>query len=163
MRIPRLLIALLLILACAPAAAAQTPPAPKQDSPTAGGRELVTPQINAKARPLFSAPNAHTLQVPRQYLSSGLDGTTIAKNNGLCYSLRDYRFTQEKPSSDATRFAGSTTCQPATQFHLKGAGSAGSESVELPGLFSQPSIRHCGFAYGNVCPSLTPHRSPITH
>jgi hypothetical protein len=46
---------------------------------------------------------------------------TLAQNAAPCYSIRSYRFTRDDPRSDSTRFTAYSTCQPATQFHVKDA------------------------------------------
>lgn len=53
----------------------------------------------------------------------GLTGTlpALAQNTKPCYSIRSYRFSQEDPASDSTRFTEYSTCQPGTQFHVKNA------------------------------------------
>jgi hypothetical protein len=64
--------------------------------------------------------------VPGKYLGSPQTGLgsnlpALAQNTKPCYSIRSYRFSQEDPASDSTRFTDYSTCQPGTQFHIKNA------------------------------------------
>ncbi len=43
----------------------------------------------------------------------------LAQNAAPCYLIRSYRFTREDPKSDITTFADYSTCQPASQFHVR--------------------------------------------
>jgi hypothetical protein len=53
--------------------------------------------------------------------SAAGNSVTLALNNGPCYLIRSYRFTQDKPVSDSTKFASYSTCQPVKQFQMKSA------------------------------------------
>jgi hypothetical protein len=164
MRIPHLLlrrfliwlsvlIASLLLLLWGSPVAAQTP---KNSPPAASASQFDSspllkgqvPPMNLKSYQLFPASpqGVGKFQSPR--VVTVRPGATMAMNDERCYAIRDYRFSRESPASDATRFAGSSTCEPANQVHLKSAGPA-----SLPNLHARPSIQNCGFAYGNVCPA----------
>jgi hypothetical protein len=152
MRFSRLLIALLLMLLGIVPVAAQAQQSPPAASPPAFDSSPLlhgqVPPMNPKGLNLPSAtpPKVRTFVLPRGAVLS--PGTKMAMNDERCYAIRDYRFSRENPASDATRFAGSSTCEPANQVHLKSAGAASS-----PNLHGQPSIQQCGFGYGNVCPA----------
>jgi hypothetical protein len=45
----------------------------------------------------------------------------MATNDERCYAIRGYEFNRVAPDSDATRLNESSTCEPASQVHLKGA------------------------------------------
>lgn len=61
---------------------------------------------------ILKAMEAVRLEVPR---------TLIARNDGRCYTLREYQFSRVAPDSDATKLSGYSTCEPAGRVHLKGA------------------------------------------
>jgi hypothetical protein len=67
---------------------------------------------------LRSAPGTY-LGLPQTGLAGKLPA--LAQNTKPCYSIRSYRFSQEDPASDSTRFTDYSTCQPGTQFHVKNA------------------------------------------
>jgi hypothetical protein len=167
MRIPQLLlrrflvwlgvlIASLLFLLWGAPVAAQAQLSPKNNPPAASASQFDSspllkgqvPSVHLKSYSLYSASpqGVGPFQSPR--VVTLRPGTTMAMNDERCYAIRDYRFSRESPASDATRFAGSSTCEPANQVHLKSAGAA-----SLPNLHGRPSIQQCGFGYGNVCPA----------
>jgi hypothetical protein len=165
MRIPQLLlrrflvwlgvlIASLLFLLWGAPVAAQSQQSPKNSPPAASQFESSpllkghVPSVTFKKYTLYSASpqGAGAFQSP--HVVTLRPGTTMAMNDERCYTIRDYRFSRENPASDATRFAGSSTCESANQVHLKSAGPA-----SLPNLHGRPSIEQCGFGYGNVCPA----------
>ena len=45
--------------------------------------------------------------------------------NSVCYVIRSYNFAPSTPGSDATMYKDSTTCQVASNAHMKGAVAAG--------------------------------------
>jgi len=157
MRFSRILIALLLLLLGFVPLAAQAQQSPKDNPPAASASPFDSspllkgqlPPMNPKGLNLYSATpqGTRSLQLPR--VLTVRPGTTLAMNDARCYTIRDYRFSRENPASDATRFTGSSTCEPASHVHLKSAGAA-----SLPNLHARPSIEHCGFGYGNVCPAF---------
>lgn len=174
MRIPHLLlrrflvwlgvlIASLLFLLWGAPVAAQAQQPPKNNPPAAAASQFDSspllkgqvPSVTLKSYTLYSASpqGAGAFQSP--HVVTLRPGTKMAMNDERCYAIRDYRFNRESPASDATRFAGSTTCAPANQVHLKSAGPR-----SLPNLHGQPSIEQCGFGYGNVCPAYP--RGPAT-
>lgn len=57
------------------------------------------------------------LQLPQQRTPPVLLSGNVGGNDERCYAIRDYRFA---PGGGAAEFAGSSDCQAATQFHLKG-------------------------------------------
>jgi hypothetical protein len=155
MRFSRLLIALiLLLLGVIVPVAAQGQQSPKASPPAASPFDSSPllkgqlPPMNPKGLNLYSATPQGTraFQLPR--VLTVRPGTMLAMNDERCYTLRDYRFSRESPGSDATRFLGSSTCEPASQVHLKSA-----EGFSVPNLHARPSIEHCGFGYGDVCPA----------
>ena len=157
MRFSRLLIALiLLLLGIVVPVAAQAQQSPKDSPPAAAVSPFDSspllkgqvPPMNLKSHSFYSASPQGTraFQLPR--VLTVRPGTTMAMNDERCYTIRDYRFSRENPASDATRFIGSSTCEPAGQVHLKSA-----EGFSVPNLHARPSIEHCGFGYGNVCPA----------
>jgi len=167
MRIPRLLlrrfliwlsvlIASLLFLLWGAPVAAQTQQSSRNSPPAASASQFDSspllkgqvPPMNLKSYHLYPASPQGAGSFLSPHIVTLRPGTTLALNDERCYAIRDYRFSRENPASDATRFAGSSTCEPANRVHLKSAGAA-----SLPNLHGQPSIEHCGFAYGNVCPA----------
>jgi hypothetical protein len=150
MSFPRLLLLLLLIIPCAATVAAQSSrsnspfgavpllgaPAPPDSlahipglAPKAFGETRGGP---GKARFKLSGPNGRLALEGTPFgpiLPYGLLATrlqiamrqTLARNNSPCYTIRSYQFAQDDPSSDATRFAGSSSCLPGAQLMLKGA------------------------------------------
>ncbi len=159
MRIPRLLlrrfliwlsvlIASLLLLLWGAPVAAQTQQSPKSSPPAASASQFDSSPLLKGQVPPMNLKSYHLYPASPQGVVTVRPGTTMAMNDERCYAIRDYRFSRESPASDATRFAGSSTCEPASQVHLKSAGVA-----SLPNLHARPSIQNCGFAYGNVCPA----------
>jgi hypothetical protein len=83
-----------------------------------------------------------------------------ASNGERCYTVREYRFQRDNGSSDATTFKNYDACSPASQFHLRAAVST-RPPLPAPNARPIPALPHCGFAYGNVCPPLTPAGASI--
>jgi hypothetical protein len=51
-----------------------------------------------------------------------ISGRTVAsrpRSEDICYAMRSYAYVRDNPTSDATRLAGSSTCQLATSTQLK--------------------------------------------
>jgi hypothetical protein len=145
--LPRLLILSLFLPTCVATVAAQsTPdkaplPSPSFTLPSSpfaqNGLELPH-DFHALVPPLFQNAPVNQLQQPRWkgFIGSrpapvtylGLVQTpfavnlpALAQNTRPCYSIRSYRFSQEDPASDSTRFTDYSTCQPGAQFHVKNA------------------------------------------
>jgi hypothetical protein len=51
-----------------------------------------------------------------------------SEQDKVCYMLRTYRMKRERPDSDATESAGSSTCQRASKFGVKKAEQPGKSS-----------------------------------
>jgi hypothetical protein len=82
-------------------------------------RFQISPSVIRRKFNLFNpTPNAlDAWQTPHGSLSR--QQTIVAGNEGLCYAIRDYRFSRVTPESDAMKLSGSSTCEPAGQFHPK--------------------------------------------
>jgi hypothetical protein len=139
--LPRiLLVPLLISLWIAPGAAQSpqkqaplTPPNPFAAQPMPGSR--IAP-LDFHSRIQGPAPNpsdgaVHRLTSPPILKQFDLFGSgpnalhapaiLIARSDARCYTIRDYRFSRVSPDSDATRLGGSSTCESASQVHLKDA------------------------------------------
>lgn len=71
------------------------------------------------ARPEAAQAGSHdwNIEVP-----SRLHKRALAQSDTTCLSIRAYRVTRDDPTSDSTRPAGYSTCQPTTRFQVKEAG-----------------------------------------
>jgi hypothetical protein len=148
--LPRLLILSLFLPACvAPAAAQSSPdktpassrlpssPSPQNyltlqhEPPFLAQAQSLNTQNNQLQQPLhsenFSLSPKTPAAVPALRLASpvpqasGNKPATLAQNTQQCYALRTYRFSQEDPRSDSTKFADYTVCQSGAEFHMKTA------------------------------------------
>jgi hypothetical protein len=93
---------------------AQDGTAPKQAAPPLKKQAVST--LNLRRFRLFPTAPDHILISRLSPLPGQL--TTLARNEGLCYTIRDYRFKRDNATSDVTRPNGYSNCQPASQVHL---------------------------------------------
>jgi len=130
MLVSRLLLLSMMVSVPAVSAMAQTaPPAgnaavPPQLSPAPEPGQIRVPQLQLHAPtviiPSDGSPRLFAAVPDADALQRLLPGKRITRGNGqVCYSIRDYRFRQENPGSDATKFSGSSTCRDAKSIHLK--------------------------------------------
>ena len=78
----------------------------------------------AISRPLPVAPVDSRMRVPTfDPLNVAPKIMVTARNEGTCYTIRDYEFKRDDPKSDATRLTGYSTCQPRAQLLLRGTGA----------------------------------------
>ena len=146
--LPRLLILSLFLAACvAPAAAQSSPdkavaasqspssPSPQNsltlqhDFPLLAPAQSPNTQANQLQHPLRSENSNLSPKTPAAVpafkpaspilQASGNKPATLAQNTQQCYALRTYRFSQEDPRSDSTKFTDYTTCQSGAEFHMK--------------------------------------------
>jgi hypothetical protein len=89
--------------------------APKAQDGTALKQAL--PPLNLRRFHLFPT-TPYPILLSRLSPLLGQHVTILTRNEEPCYAIRDYRFTREDPTSDATRLSGYSTCQPASQVHL---------------------------------------------
>jgi hypothetical protein len=54
-------------------------------------------------------------------LGPALNEVIRSRSQRACYAIRSYGFTRDDPASDATRFTGSSSCEPANSVQLKAA------------------------------------------
>jgi hypothetical protein len=94
---------------------AQDGTTPKQAVPPL--QKQGVPTLNLRRFRLFPTAPDHILISQLSLLPDQL--TTLARNEGLCYTIRDYRFKRDNSTSDATRLSGISTCQPASHIHLR--------------------------------------------
>jgi hypothetical protein len=82
----------------------------------------IAPGDGLSSRPTIDAfkTNALTFTMPQLRANPDAPGQRSA-----CYTMRNYRFMREDPSSDATKLKSYSTCQAATGFRMRdAAGSA---------------------------------------
>ena len=145
--LPRLLILSLFLPMCVATVAAQSTPDKAQlpapsftlpSFPFAQNGLALPRDFHALVPRLFQNSPDNQLQQPRGggllgsrpapvtnlgLLQTPLAGSlpALAQNTLPCYSIRSYRFSQEDPASDSTRFTDYSTCQSGSQFHVKNA------------------------------------------
>jgi hypothetical protein len=79
-------------------------------------KKQTVPPLNLRRFRLFPTAPGHILISPLSPLPDQL--TALARNEDLCYTIRNYRFKRDNAMSDATRQSSTSTCQPASQVHL---------------------------------------------
>jgi hypothetical protein len=117
MSIPRLLVLLVLTLAC-------VAPAGAQSSEKSSGKDAVPQPAEGlnlpRTTPAAPATGDDTINVRT---ASRLLQHVLAQeqNSATCYSIRLYRVKRDDPESDTTRAAGYSICQPSARFQVKTA------------------------------------------
>ena len=91
---------------------------PPQVSPALEPGQIRVPQLQLHAQtviiPSDGGPRLYAAAPDSDALQRLLQSKRVTRGNGqVCYSIRDYRFRQENPGSDATKFSGSSTCRDA--------------------------------------------------
>jgi hypothetical protein len=95
---------------------------------------IASAQTKEASLPISNARDAE-LGIIRPLDSSSAPGNLDDSNHRfdserdkVCYMLRTYRMKRERPDSDATESAGSSTCQRASKFGVKKAEQSGKSS-----------------------------------
>ena len=184
-----LVASLLVLLWAAPVAAqadrsSQNPPAVSWQAPPISSQaaaprsQIQLPDHFRGQAQNLSRPDLHSIaprklrpvklpaQSPPVLLARNLEigsNLRIRNNNERCYTVREYRYQRDDPTSDATTFKDYEACQPAAEFRLRAAVAQPVRPSPLPNARTSPALPHCGFAYGNACPAMVPAGPPITH
>ena len=94
--------------------------------------------VSGFVAPLMAQTDSATLQMSVLVPQSGLTNRAVpgipldhpagmrllepGQASGVCFAIRSRHFAVNRAAPDVVRPTGSTTCQPAAQFKLKGAG-----------------------------------------